>query len=70
MNIEDYKLLQEAMVIPSQGTGSPFRNLLVKMFNAIVQLERATTRARTSFFVMTRTVVKRIVTGQKEYLHR
>ena len=44
MNLEDYKQLHEALEIPSQGTGSPYRELLEKMFDEIVQLERVATR--------------------------
>ena len=44
MNLEDYKRLHEAMEVTSQGTGSPFRDLLEKMFNEIVRLERESTR--------------------------
>ena len=44
MNLEDYKRLHEAMEVPSQGTGSPFRDLLEKMFDEIVRLERESTR--------------------------
>ena len=40
MNIEDYKRLHEAMEIPSQGTGSPYRELLEKMFKVVIRLER------------------------------
>ena len=39
MNLEDYKRLHEAMEIASQGTGSPCRELLEKMFEVIIQLE-------------------------------
>ena len=45
MNLGDHKRLHEAMVIPSQGTGSPFRDLLEKMFDKIAQLERVAIRA-------------------------
>ena len=38
--LEDYKRLHEAKEIPSKKTGSPFREPLVKKFNAIVRLER------------------------------
>ena len=44
MNLEDFKRLHEAMEVPSQGMGSPFRDLLEKMFNEIVRLERESTR--------------------------
>ena len=40
MNLEDYKRLHEALEIPSQGTGSPFRELLEKMFEVVIRLER------------------------------
>ena len=40
MNLEDYKRLHEALEIPSQGTGSPYRELLEKMFEVIIRLER------------------------------
>ena len=40
MKLENYKRSQGAMKIPSQKTGSPFRELLVKEFNVIVRLER------------------------------
>ena len=40
MNLEDYKRLNETMEIPSQGTGSSFRELLEKMFKVIIRLER------------------------------
>ena len=40
MKLEDYKRLHEAMevpvLVPSQGVGSPFRNLLETMFGKIV----------------------------------
>ena len=42
MNLEDYKRLHEAMEIPSQGTGSPYRELLEKMFEVVIRLERET----------------------------
>ena len=42
MKLEDHKRLHEAMEIPSQGTGSPFRDLLEKMFDEIVRLVRET----------------------------
>ena len=45
MNLEDFKRLHEAMVIPSQGPGSLFRDVVGKMFEKTVQLERAATRA-------------------------
>lgn len=32
MNLESYKRLHKAMEIPPQGTGSPFRDLLERMF--------------------------------------
>ena len=40
MNLEDYKRLHEALEIPSQGTGSPYREMLEKMFKVIIRLER------------------------------
>ena len=40
MNLEDSKRLHEALVIPSQGTGSPFRELLEKMFEVVIRLDR------------------------------
>ena len=40
MNTEDYKRLHEALEIPSQGTGSPYREMLEKMFEVDIRLER------------------------------
>ena len=40
MNLEDYKRLHEALEIPSQGTDSPYRELLEKMFKVVIRLER------------------------------
>ena len=40
MNLEDYKRLHEALEIPSQGTGSPYRELLEKMLEVVIRLER------------------------------
>ena len=40
MNLEDYKRLHEALEIPSQETGSPYRELLEKMFEVVIRLER------------------------------
>ena len=39
MKLEDYKQLHEAMEIPSQVLGSPFRDMLEKIFDEIVQME-------------------------------
>ena len=44
MKREEYKRLHEVMEVLSQGTGSPFRGLLKKMFDEIVRLEREATR--------------------------
>ena len=40
MNLEDYNRLHEALEIPSQGTGSSFRELIEKMFEVVIRLER------------------------------
>ena len=40
MNLEDYKRFHKALEIPSQGTGSPYRELLEKMFEVVIRLER------------------------------
>ena len=39
MNLEDYKRLHEAMELRSQGTGSPYRELLEKIFEVVIRLE-------------------------------
>ena len=44
MNIEVYGQLHEPMEIPSQGTGSSFRELLKKMFEVVFRLIREATR--------------------------
>ena len=40
MNLENCKRLHEALEIPSQGTGSPYRELLEKMLEVVIRLER------------------------------
>ena len=40
MNLEDCEWLYEAVEIPSQRTGSPFKELLEKMFEVMIRLER------------------------------
>ena len=43
MNMENYKRLHKAVEIPSQLTGCTFKELLEKMFDEIIRLEREAT---------------------------
>ena len=40
MNLEDCKPLDEALEIPSKGTGYPYRELLENMFEVVIRLDR------------------------------
>lgn len=40
MNLEDYTRLHAAMDIPTEGTGSLFRELLEKILEVIIRVER------------------------------
>ena len=69
MNLEDYKRLHEALEIPSQGTDSPYRELLEKMFEVVIRLEREAVLGMNYMISgLARTVVMRTVSSQKEYL--